>query len=416
MKDRDKTRERLLEGHSEIRTARQLYLALGVLSIVIASTVMYSVSVGVTVETVYVPQVNASMEIRVEAVLAHLWLEEIFAGDGLDMTVAWEHMDRSERYARAMVQGGQGDEGTFVTLEDPEHRRGVGQLLELLARLREIAQARAVSGRGDAGVGSDLDQEFNAVFEDFLAQATEVQSHLQQHMRAELGRFKITQGVLMGACLGSALLVAVLLRRLRRREALALKAALESEERLELSLEAGEIASWAWDVHSDSITGNQRWEQFFGRDAGVMKTMNDLLAALHPDDRGRVARSMDNAVAGGNGLDIECRVLQSDGTVRDVKAMGIVMHDDAGEATFMHGMCMDITERTQAEEQVQREVQELERFNRLAVSREQRMIELKRRINELLEAAEKPPAYDLAFAESQDEGRRNKGSLTPGEA
>ena len=412
MKARDKTKERLLEGHREIRTARQLYLALGILSLVIASTVMYSVSVSVTIETVYMPQVHASMETKIEAVLAHLWFEESFTSDRPDMTLAWEHMDRSEWYARAMLQGGRSDEGTFVALDDPEHRREVGQLLELLARFREIAQARVVLGSSDAGIGSDLDQEFDAVFEGFLAQAAEVESHLQQHIRAEFGRFKITQGILIGACVGFALLVAGLLRRLRRREALALKAALLSEERLKLSLEAGQMASWVWDVRSDSVNGDRRWEQLFGRGPGVMKTVDDLLAALHPDDRGRVARSMDNAVVEGNRLDTEYRVLQPDGTVCDVKAMGIVMHNDAGEATVMHGMCMDVTERTQAKEQVQQEVQELERFNRLAVSREQRMIELKRRINELLEAAEKPPAYDLAFAESQDEGRRNKESLT----
>lgn len=223
MKDRDKTREHRLGGHWEIRTAHQLYGALGILSLVIVSTVMYSVSVGVTVETVYMPQVYASMETKVEAVLAHLWLEESLASDWPDMTVAWEHMDRSQWYARAMLQGGRSDEGTFVALGDPEHRREVGQLIEALALFREIAQARVVSGSRDAGIGSDMDQRFDAVFEDFLAQATEVESHLRQHMRAELGRFKITQGVLIGACVGSALLVAVLLRRLRRREALALK-------------------------------------------------------------------------------------------------------------------------------------------------------------------------------------------------
>ena len=285
MKARDKTKERLLEGHREIRTARQLYMALGILSLVIASTVMYSVSVGVRVETVYVPQVHASMETKIEAVLAHLWFEESFTSDRPDMTLAWEHMDRSEWYARAMLQGGRSDEGTFVALDDPEHRREVGQLLELLARFREIAQARVVLGSSDAGIGSDLDQEFDAVFEGFLAQAAEVESHLQQHIRAEFSRFKITQGALIGACVGFALLVAVLFRRLRRREALALKAALLSEERLKLSLEAGQMASWVWDVRSDSVNGDRRWEQLFGRGPGVMKTVDDLLAALQVQPR-----------------------------------------------------------------------------------------------------------------------------------
>jgi hypothetical protein len=39
---------------------------------------------------------------------------------------------------------------------------------------------------------------------------------------------------------------------------------------------------------------------------------------------------------------------------------------------------------------------DLERFNRLAVGREQRMIDLKREVNDLLRQVGKPPAYDLS--------------------
>lgn len=64
----------------------------------------------------------------------------------------------------------------------------------------------------------------------------------------------------------------------------------------------------------------------------------------------------------------------------------------------------EITERTQAEEMLVQRARdltqanaELERFNRLAVDREQRMIELKQQINSLLQEAGKPPAYDMTF-------------------
>ena len=58
-----------------------------------------------------------------------------------------------------------------------------------------------------------------------------------------------------------------------------------------------------------------------------------------------------------------------------------------------------------AEELVQAN-RELERFNRLAVGRELRMIELKRRVNELAKQAGKSPPYDLSFADSQHPGGR----------
>jgi hypothetical protein len=62
----------------------------------------------------------------------------------------------------------------------------------------------------------------------------------------------------------------------------------------------------------------------------------------------------------------------------------------------------DVTEKRRAEEAVRRHVQELalaneelSRFNRAAVGRELRMIELKKEVNDLCAAAGRPPRYRL---------------------
>ena len=46
----------------------------------------------------------------------------------------------------------------------------------------------------------------------------------------------------------------------------------------------------------------------------------------------------------------------------------------------------------------------LERFNRLAVGREERMLELKGQVNELSKALGKPPPYDLSFLQKGSSG------------
>jgi len=56
--------------------------------------------------------------------------------------------------------------------------------------------------------------------------------------------------------------------------------------------------------------------------------------------------------------------------------------------------------RKQAEQELQQRMDELGQFNRLAVGREERMIELKREVNEMSRKAGVAPPYDLAFAES----------------
>jgi len=59
----------------------------------------------------------------------------------------------------------------------------------------------------------------------------------------------------------------------------------------------------------------------------------------------------------------------------------------------------DITKRKQAQKELAQHAQQLERFNRMAVGREVRMVELKRRVNELSEELGREPPYDVTFAE-----------------
>lgn len=60
---------------------------------------------------------------------------------------------------------------------------------------------------------------------------------------------------------------------------------------------------------------------------------------------------------------------------------------------------LDTTERKQADEEMKRHMQELERFNRVIVDRELRMIELKKEINELAGRLGRPAPYQLDFLE-----------------
>ena len=55
----------------------------------------------------------------------------------------------------------------------------------------------------------------------------------------------------------------------------------------------------------------------------------------------------------------------------------------------------DITERKKAEEEIKRYVEDLERFNRLVVGREEKMIQLKSEINELKIMSGQSPKYRI---------------------
>jgi hypothetical protein len=62
----------------------------------------------------------------------------------------------------------------------------------------------------------------------------------------------------------------------------------------------------------------------------------------------------------------------------------------------------DIGERKHMEEDLNRNVEELERFRKLAIGREQKMIELKREINELLKVTGNSEKYKIHRRRSKE--------------
>jgi PAS domain S-box-containing protein len=66
-----------------------------------------------------------------------------------------------------------------------------------------------------------------------------------------------------------------------------------------------------------------------------------------------------------------------------------------GGVTGVAIFAIDITERKRAEEELHENIAELERFSKLAVGREERMIELKKEINEMLRGLGQPEKYKI---------------------
>ncbi|MDP3853060.1 sensor histidine kinase [Phenylobacterium sp.] len=125
----------------------------------------------------------------------------------------------------------------------------------------------------------------------------------------------------------------------------------QSEQQLEFALQAGRLGSWELDLETRRLAASEVFLANFGlgRD-DTLDRYEQLFDRVHPDDRDRLQRAVDRAIALGSDLETECRTLIQDDEMRWVQIRGRAVYDDRGAPVRMAGVSLDITERKQAEE------------------------------------------------------------------
>lgn len=124
----------------------------------------------------------------------------------------------------------------------------------------------------------------------------------------------------------------------------------ESEERLGLALEIGEMASWDWDLRSGEVTWNDRHFRMMGYAPGEVTPNYDAwLARVHPENREETIRRIEAARDHRLTYAHQFRCLHPDGRVVWCSARGRFFYDTVGQPYRMIGVMEDTTERNQAE-------------------------------------------------------------------
>jgi len=116
---------------------------------------------------------------------------------------------------------------------------------------------------------------------------------------------------------------------------------------------------------------------------------------IHPDDRKRTINEIEKQLKGSPVARFENRYICKDGSYKWLEWRAT----PADEKGVVYAAATDITERKQAEEELMKKMNDLERFNRLTVDRELRMIELKKEVNDLLEKAGMEKKYRVGSKE-----------------
>lgn len=151
-----------------------------------------------------------------------------------------------------------------------------------------------------------------------------------------------------------------------RSEIRAKQKAKESEARLLLALEAGRMGLWTWDLSTNRVQSSVTQAVLHGRPSAETEARIDgSHQNIHLEDRQQVREAMERATRNEAPERITYRVVWADGSIHWVEAVGKVLCDAAGIPQQVTGVCIDITERKQAENALR---ESEERFRLLAMN------------------------------------------------
>jgi len=137
----------------------------------------------------------------------------------------------------------------------------------------------------------------------------------------------------------------------------------ESEERLQLALEAGGMGIWDWDKRHDTLQWSADYFTIMGlAPFSVTPTYETWTKRVHRDDLPGVLAEMKRAIEGRGYYRNEYRVVLADGNTRWVMSHGKAAYDHNGKCVRMLGVTSVITERKRTEEALRNALAEVQRL------------------------------------------------------
>jgi two-component system, cell cycle sensor histidine kinase and response regulator CckA len=129
----------------------------------------------------------------------------------------------------------------------------------------------------------------------------------------------------------------------------------ESEAKLAEAQRIAHVGHWERDFNSDRITLSEEARRILGlspdEQFACLDRWNErLLRLIHPEDRPRTAKAVEDALQAGSHYEIEYRVVHPNGEVRAVHAQEEVTRDGTGRPTRALAIMQDISDRKRAEE------------------------------------------------------------------
>ena len=163
------------------------------------------ISVGFTGATTiyrkYFPLADATMEMRMEAITAYLWFEEMLGGDeSTTFKDILRHLDQADWYAKAMIEGGENDHVKLSATIIPHLHKELISLQQQLGEQRKLLNKR-VMDISKSKPGSEIDKVYHSILENFLEQSKSFEMNVKGLMAYKYQSLKLIWFGVLACCL-----------------------------------------------------------------------------------------------------------------------------------------------------------------------------------------------------------------------
>jgi PAS domain S-box-containing protein len=235
-----------------------------------------------------------------------------------------------------------------------------------------------------------------------VSQQTSRASVVARSALKSLGNVVLLEKPINAETLRSAAASALRARRRQYQARSDLQARISSEERLRIALQVGRLGTWELIPASRWLYASKTCKADFGRDENALFQYQDLIAAIHPEDRDRLRRVVRAAVDALSEFDIEYRIFWPDGTMHWVLVQGKMSLDAHGQPMKLVGVSKDVTVRREAEARLRESQQALLDLNATLESRiEARTAELAQANDRLMQEMTERERAQMALVQTQ---------------
>ncbi len=123
----------------------------------------------------------------------------------------------------------------------------------------------------------------------------------------------------------------------------------------------GATGGWVLDPETETVEWTAGTKAIFGVGEDFEPTLETALSLFHPDDRDRVAASIQRCIKSHTPYELECRIVTADGETRWIQTRGQAVRRH-GEVVQLRGAITEITAQKQREIELQRQNDRLEEF------------------------------------------------------